>query len=120
MQIPIDPQWFHEWRRDNNREFKAMRKELIAFEARLQDSRYVIQKHNDQIGALITGMADTDRRLKSVEDVERIRASDEARDSKSTWTDVKKTALLAAVGSFVAGAGLFIWHLVSLYAKAQP
>lgn len=116
---------FARWQRDLDRSIRELRNLVEQIDARLQDGRMALNKHEEQIGALAKDLAGTDiealalrNRIEVLEKREDRRSEREISETSGIATRIKETAILAAVAGMVGGVGLFLWWLLVLYVKA--
>lgn len=135
IRLPIDPDWFHEFRRETKKGITEIKRDMNAQERQIQDVRLNSFKHDEQIRVLASDLAETDQEvgqvssrvtyLEKVEtgraEAERIAQETQAKQieaqERSLMTKIRDTAVLSVVAGLIGGLGLFIWFLFTLFVK---
>ncbi len=127
LQIPVDAQWFHEFRQDVKYSLKELKLDVSQVKDSVQDHRLDIVKHSEQIEAIAKDMFQTDKHLEFVDNrvvaLEK-KAGDESavnRAVRSGWGVKIMDGAAGQLGTalIIGAAALFLW-LLQNYFRATP
>lgn len=120
-----DSDMFARWQRELDRSIRELRNVVDQIDARLQDGRMALNKHEEQINALAKDLAGTDiealahrNRIEALEKREDRRSEREINATSGIGPKAKETIILTGIGAVTLGAIGFLGWLLVLYVKA--
>lgn len=115
LQVPLDPQWFHEWRRELKREIRDIRIDQEATKLAVSRLDQRIDSLFQHVDLLEKHVRSVDSRVVELENDANDRSAIRRADAQSAWTKIKDAIFIQLGAALVIGGGTFLFWLFSKF-----